>query len=673
MAGSVLAALVQLAVSGPASAATRYEAENATVSQGVVESNHLNFSGTGFVNGDNVAGSYTQFTFDAASAGTATLVLRYANGTGAARTADVAVNGSVVSANRSFAATTNWDTWVNSTITAPVNAGSNTLRVTSTSAGGNPNLDYLDVDVAAAPPPGTVYQAEDATLSQAGVFTNHLGFTGTGFVDYVNTTGGYVEFNVNAAAAGPASVVLRYANGTATNRPLEFAVNGSTVATRNYNATTNWDTWADDTFTVNLAAGANTIRATATTVNGGPNLDKITVSGSTGGGDTQAPSVPSGLAVSGTTSSSISLSWSASTDNVGVTGYKVYEGSTVVASPSGTSATISGLAASSSHTYTVSAVDAAGNESAKSASVTGTTTGGSTGPSFAVAPYEYLGWGSPQSPTSVMSATGVKWFTLAFMLSDGGCNPAWDGSRPLTGGSDQSAINSIRNAGGDIVISFGGWSGNKLGEHCSSASALAGAYQKVINAYNLKVIDIDIEATEFTTATVRQRVIDALKIVKTNNPGIKTVITMGTTPSGPDSTGTDLINRGAAAGFQNDVWTIMPFDFNGHTGTMGQATVSAMEGLKAKVKAAYGYSDSVAYAHIGLSSMNGKTDETDETVTTTDFQTMLSYAQQHHIGRLTFWSINRDRQCVAGGDADACSGISQSPYAFTKIFVQYTG
>ncbi|MCT9929021.1 carbohydrate-binding protein [Planotetraspora sp. A-T 1434] len=674
LAGSVLAALVQLVVSGPASAATRYEAENATISQGVVESNHLNFSGTGFVNGDNIAGSYTQFTFNAASAGTATLVIRYANGTTSDRPADVAVNGTVVSANRSFPVTANWDTWANSTITAPVNAGSNTLRLTATTAGGNPNLDYVDVDVVAAPPPGTVYQAEDATLSQAGVFNNHLGYTGTGFVDYVNTTGGYVEFNVNAAAAGPASVVVRYANGTTTNRPLEYAVNGSTVATRNYNATANWDTWADDTFTVNLAAGANTIRATATTVNGGPNLDKISVSGSTGGGgDTQAPSVPSGLAVGSTTSSSISLSWSASTDNVGVTGYKVYEGSTVVASPSGTSATISGLAASSSHTYTVSAVDAAGNESAKSASVTGTTTGGSTGPSFAVAPYEYLGWGNPQSPTSVMTATGIKWFTLAFMLSDGTCNPAWDGSRPLTGGSDQSAINSIRNAGGDIVISFGGWSGNKLGEHCSSASALAGAYQKVINAYNLKVIDIDIEATEFTTATVRQRVIDALKIVKTNNPGIKTVITMGTTPSGPDADGTDLINRGAAAGFQNDVWTIMPFDFNGHTGTMGQATVSAMEGLKAKVKAAYGYSDSVAYNHIGLSSMNGKTDEADETVTTTDFQTMLSYAQQHHIGRLTFWSINRDRQCAAGSDADACSGVSQSAYAFTKIFVQYTG
>ncbi|HZE33579.1 MAG TPA: chitinase [Actinoallomurus sp.] len=294
-------------------------------------------------------------------------------------------------------------------------------------------------------------------------------------------------------------------------------------------------------------------------------------------------------------------------------------------------------------------------------------------PGVAVAPYEYLGWGSPQPPTSVMSATGVKWLTLAFMLSDGGCTPKWDGSRALTGGSDQSAINAIRSAGGDIVVSFGGWSGNKLGEHCSSASALAGAYQKVIDAYKLKAIDIDIESTEMSNATVRQRVIDALKTVKAGNPGIKTYVTMGTTPSGPDSDGVDLINKGAAAGLANDGWVIMPFDLGGHSGSMGSVSTAAADGLKNAVKNSYHYSDSVAYTHIGISSMNGKTDESDETVTTGDFNTILSYAQSHHLARLTFWSVNRDRQCSSGGASDSCSGVSQSAYAYTKIFAQYTG
>jgi hypothetical protein len=288
--------------------------------------------------------------------------------------------------------------------------------------------------------------------------------------------------------------------------------------------------------------------------------------------------------------------------------------------------------------------------------------------------YEYFGWGSPQNPTSVMSATGIKQFTLAFMLSDGGCNPKWDGSRALTGGNDQAKINSIRGAGGDIVVSFGGWSGNKLGEKCSSASALAGAYQKVINAYKLKAIDIDIEASEFSNATVRQRVISALKIIQNNNAGIKIYVTFGTTPTGPDANGKDLIKKGAAAGLNVTGWTIMPFDFDGHSGTMGSATKSAADGLKNAVASAYGYSSSVAYTHIGISSMNGKTDVAGETVTVSDFNTILAYAQSHHIARFTFWSVNRDRQCSAGQSAgDSCSGISQAPYAFTKIIAKYHG
>ncbi|MFJ9417638.1 chitinase [Streptomyces sp. NPDC101227] len=292
---------------------------------------------------------------------------------------------------------------------------------------------------------------------------------------------------------------------------------------------------------------------------------------------------------------------------------------------------------------------------------------------MAAAPYEYLGWGNPQKPTEVMAATGTKWFTLAFILSDGGCNPKWDGSRALTGGSDEAAIKAIRAKGGDVVISAGGWSGAKLGEKCGSAATLAGAYQKVIDAYHLKALDIDIENTEFTNATVRKRVIDALKIVKTRNPGIITYITMGTTPNGPDANGKDLIKKGAAAGLDNDGWVVMPFDFGGHSGTMGQATISALEGLKSAVKNAYGFGDGDAYRRIGVSSMNGKTDEADETVTLADFGTILDYARQHHLARFAFWSVNRDRRCGSGDDGDSCSGVSQAPYAFTKIVVKYTG
>src|SRR2546430_179248 len=200
----------------------------------------------------------------------------------------------------------------------------------------------------------TVYQAESATLSQAVVATNHTGFTGTGFVDYSNVTGSYVEWSVTSAAAGSATLVLRYANGTTANRPMNISVNGAVaVSGVAFNGTGNWDTWADATVTATLTAGTNVIRATATAATGGPNVDKLTVTSQSGGGDTQPPTAPANLASTGVTASSVSLSWSASSDNVGVTGYDVYNGTALATTVTGTSATVTGLAASTSYTFTV--------------------------------------------------------------------------------------------------------------------------------------------------------------------------------------------------------------------------------------------------------------------------------------------------------------------------------
>jgi chitodextrinase len=79
-------------------------------------------------------------------------------------------------------------------------------------------------------------------------------------------------------------------------------------------------------------------------------------------GDTQAPTTPTALAVTGTTASSVSLAWSPSTDNVGVAGYGIYNGA-LVASTGSTSYTLSGLACGTAYTLGVDAYDAAGNRS----------------------------------------------------------------------------------------------------------------------------------------------------------------------------------------------------------------------------------------------------------------------------------------------------------------------
>src|SRR5499426_1427415 len=91
------------------------------------------------------------------------------------------------------------------------------------------------------------------------------------------------------------------------------------------------------------------------------------------GGDTAPPSAPTNLAVASKTSTSVSLTWTASTDNFGVTGYRIFDGATQVGTSATTSFTATGLAPSSPHTYTARAVDAAMNVSDPSNSVTVTT------------------------------------------------------------------------------------------------------------------------------------------------------------------------------------------------------------------------------------------------------------------------------------------------------------
>lgn len=404
--------------------------------------------------------------------------------------------------------------------------------------------------------------------------------------------------------------------------------------------------------------------------------DDISLDGPGGGGgsDTQAPTAPGGLTSTGKTSSSVSLSWNAATDNVGVTGYDVYSGSARVLTVSGTSATVSGLSASTGYTFTVKARDAAGNTSAASNSVSVTTNaGGGGGTGFKqAAPYLFEGWGDPPSVSTVMSSTGIKWFTMAFMLDGGGCNPMWDSNRPLAGGVDQSVINQVRSAGGDIVPSFGGWQGSKLGANCSSASALAGALQKVIDAYSLKAIDMDIENTdEFENEAVQARILTALKTVKANNPGLKTIVTFGTSTTGPTYYGNRLIEQAKSLGADIDVFTIMPFDFGGGSDMYGN-TVNATEGLKNKLKSTFGWDDATAYAHVGISGMNGLSDQQENT-TPAIWTQIRDWANSHHIARLAYWAVNRDRPCPGGGVVSNCSGISQSTWQFTSITAGFTG
>ncbi|MEY9910249.1 chitodextrinase [Catenulispora sp. MAP12-49] len=190
----------------------------------------------------------------------------------------------------------------------------------------------------------------------------------------------------------------------------------------------------------------------------GTNSFSVTATTAGSGGDTTPPSVPANLAVTGTTSSAASLSWSPSTDNVGVAGYRVYRNGVQVGTTAGTTFTDTGLSASTQYTYTVAAYDAAGNVSAPSSGVTATTASS--------------GGGGGSGCTAAYSVTN-QWstgFTANVTVTNSGTAPTngwkvawtWGGNQQITSvwngvlaGSGQSSV-AVTNAAYNGSIAAGG-------------------------------------------------------------------------------------------------------------------------------------------------------------------------------------------------------------------------
>jgi len=295
---------------------------------------------------------------------------------------------------------------------------------------------------------------------------------------------------------------------------------------------------------------------------------------------------------------------------------------------------------------------------------------------YASAPYLMPFDNSPPDPVAVMNATGQKAFQLAFVLAPngGGCSPTWDGDRAVSSDSDvANLINRVRGAGGDVSVSVGGYGGTKLGQTCGSPEATAAAYQQVISKYSLQAIDFDLEEPEYENTAAIHNEIGAARILQQNNAGLYVSVTTAGTAAGTGWFGQQMLNEAKNTGFTPANFSIMPFDggFNG-----GSSQVAALEAFHGILMSTFGWDSGTAYAHEGISQMNGRSDS-GEYFRQADFQTTLDYATSHHIARYTNWSVNRDRQCAAGPDpgttSGVCSSVAQSDWDFTKFSARFAG
>ncbi|MEU0224051.1 glycoside hydrolase family 18 protein [Streptomyces sp. NPDC006284] len=221
-----------------------------------------------------------------------------------------------------------------------------------------------------------------------------------------------------------------------------------------------------------------------------------------GGGDGPGPTVPgapAGLNVTGTTSSSASLAWNAVS---GATGYSIYRNGTKVTAVTGTSATVTGLAAATSYSFQVTATNAAG-ESAKSTAVTARTTeqgggGGGDLPKHAVTGY----WQNFNNGAAVQRISDVssQYDIIAVSFADATTTPGAvtfnldsAGLGGYTVDQFKADVRAKQAAGKKVIISVGGEKGTVSVNDSASAANFADSVYAVMQEYGFDGVDIDLE------------------------------------------------------------------------------------------------------------------------------------------------------------------------------------
>ncbi|MFD7081510.1 chitinase [Streptomyces sp. NPDC059918] len=234
--------------------------------------------------------------------------------------------------------------------------------------------------------------------------------------------------------------------------------------------------------------------------------------GGTGPGQPQPPAAPTGLTASGATASSLNLSWSAAS---GATSYTLYRDGAAPVSVTGTSTTVTGLAASTSYTFRVGAVNAAG-ESPKSAPVTASTTSGGGGPgnpglpAHALVGYLHASFANGSGYVR-MADVPASWdvINLAFgeptSVTSGDIRfslcPVVECPNAESAAEFKAAVKAKQAAGKKVLISIGGQNGQVQLATTAARDTFVSSVSKIIDEYGLNGLDIDFEGHSLSLAT----------------------------------------------------------------------------------------------------------------------------------------------------------------------------
>jgi chitinase len=288
-----------------------------------------------------------------------------------------------------------------------------------------------------------------------------------------------------------------------------------------------------------------------------------------------------------------------------------------------------------------------------------------------VAPYVDMGEFPTPVLSSMASSAHVKGFTMAFVIAVG-CKASWFNAFDPRSRWQADEIAKIRNAGGDVKVSFGGASGIELAQACTTVSSLAAEYDAVVKAYGLKYIDLDIEGSAVAEPASIARRSQALAQVQRQNSGLKISLTLPVLPTGLTADGVNVVRQAKNAGVNVDLVNVMAMDYFQGPADQGAKAIAAAKATQAQVKTIFGLSDAAAWKKVGVTPMLGVNDSQNEIFLQKDARNLVNFAKSVHLGMLSFWEQGRDAN-ACNGALFRCTNVPQSTFEFARIFAGFTG
>ncbi|MER5212456.1 hydrolase [Streptomyces sp. NPDC002838] len=264
-------------------------------------------------------------------------------------------------------------------------------------------------------------------------------------------------------------------------------------------------------------------------------------------------------------------------------------------------------------------------------------------------------------------------YNLAFVIADGSdCAPRWDGTHAIDDSAVKSRIAQLKQDGGTVRVSFGGALGKELAATCDSASELAEAYGRALDAAGSTQADFDIEGDELTDADSVAVRSEAIAALRQERPDLEVSFTLPVMPSGLGEDSLALLESANEYDVRVSTVNLMTMNYGAsYDGDMGGYAVTAAKAAHAQLKKVFGLSDANAWRGMALTSMIGVNDVDGETFTLSDAAQVRAFAEKQEIAWVSMWSAVRDQQCEKGTAEKAqtdCSGVEQSSGAFAKAF-----